>query len=224
MTKKEGAVINMGIKFEKIISYGPSSNVYLLLDPPQAVIIDAGLPEFLSDHLDYIKEISKKVRRVHVIFTHCHFDHVYGLEILKKEFRVETYAHELDAEDIRIPSYSSLARTFGARDGFEIDHELKEGDRLEIGDIDLKIWHLPGHTDGSIGILWEDRIFTGDLIFLRGIGRSDLPTGDEEELRKSVMRVMRGNFKEMYPGHGSTVVDVRANNEYLLRNFLSEGP
>ncbi len=213
----------METKFEKILSYGPSSNVYVISDPPEAVIVDAGLPDFISDHLDYIKEALRRVRKVHIILTHCHFDHVYGLKVLLREFKAETYAHELDAEDIRIPSYSSLARTFGASEGFQVDHELREGDKVEVGDLLLEIWHLPGHTDGSIGIVWGRRIFTGDLIFLRGIGRSDLPTGNEEELRRSVLRVIHGNFEEMYPGHGGVVVDVRANNEYLLRNFLEGG-
>ena len=80
---------------------------------------------------------------------------------------------------------------------------IKDGDEIKIGEIVAKIIHTPGHTAGSISILIEDALFSGDTLFRGTQGRTDLPTGDENQMRKSLKKLLElPEDTIVYPGHG----------------------
>ena len=93
-----------------------------------------------------------------------------------------------------------------------------EGDVLNLADISLKILHTPGHTPGSVCILAEDALFTGDTLFQDSCGRTDLPGGDWATILKSLRRLkeLTGDYR-VYPGHGpsTTLQDEKTYNPYM---------
>jgi glyoxylase-like metal-dependent hydrolase (beta-lactamase superfamily II) len=87
-----------------------------------------------------------------------------------------------------------------------VARELQEGDKIELGELTLKVLHTPGHTAGSI-CLYEpqQRLFSGDTIFSDGVGRTDLPTGDVTALHNSIEGLLKLDVQNIYPGHGPHV-------------------
>ncbi|HDJ51174.1 MAG TPA: MBL fold metallo-hydrolase [Thermoprotei archaeon] len=207
----------MEYNIEIFLSYTRSSNIYIILENKEALVVDAGLPEFASTVVTHIKDL-KNVQRVHLVFTHCHYDHVFGYTVFRKSFKkVETYAHELDANDIKNATIKTYSVFFGAREGVPVDHLLKEGDSLSVGSLDVKVLHTPGHTEGSITLLLDERAFVGDLIFNRSFGRYDLLSGNPKDLKKSILRLSKmEKLKVIYPGHGSIISSPRENFEIVL--------
>jgi glyoxylase-like metal-dependent hydrolase (beta-lactamase superfamily II) len=89
---------------------------------------------------------------------------------------------------------------------FSPDFFLREGD-LSVNGIDLTIFHTPGHSPGGISLYWSTHkaLFTGDLIFKTGVGRTDLPGGDSTMLKESILRLADLDTEWLLPGHGATV-------------------
>jgi glyoxylase-like metal-dependent hydrolase (beta-lactamase superfamily II) len=102
----------------------------------------------------------------------------------------------------------TLAAGFGEKLGpMEVVKGLKEGDKIELGELILEVLHTPGHTAGSI-CLYDPRqriLFSGDAIFCDGVGRTDLPTGDATALRNSIEGLLKLDVQNIYPGHGPSV-------------------
>jgi len=96
---------------------------------------------------------------------------------------------------------------------------LAEGDIIQIGEVKLEVLHTPGHSPGSITLIANRSLFTGDLLFAGSIGRTDLPGGSEEEMQSSLKRIMalEGDFL-IYPGHGpaTTLETERRYNPFLI--------
>ena len=137
-----------------------------------------------------------------LILTHCHFDHVLYANAIKEKFGAKIYSSKKCAEHLECMDevVNVFLEPFGKKlSKIKVDVILKEGDRVG----DFKVLETPGHTDGSICLFNEKEkiMFTGDTLFHQGFGRTDLPTGDEEELFKSLERVKKINLSLIYPGH-----------------------
>ncbi len=102
------------------------------------------------------------------------------------------------------------------------DKNIREGDSIQVGEVQLKVLHTPGHSRGSISLLGEDAVFTGDTLFAGSIGRYDFPDSSHAEIFRSLRRLARlpDHFK-VYPGHGpvSTIGEEKRRNPFL-RNLL----
>ncbi|MFQ6074472.1 MAG: MBL fold metallo-hydrolase, partial [Candidatus Bathyarchaeia archaeon] len=98
------------------------------------------------------------------------------------------------------------------------DKILHDGDSVQVGGIVLRVLHTPGHSQGSISLIGNDVVFTGDTLFAGSIGRYDLPGGSLKEIKSSLKKLMilPDNMK-VYPGHGptSTIGEERRNNPFL---------
>jgi glyoxylase-like metal-dependent hydrolase (beta-lactamase superfamily II) len=178
------------------ISWGFDSNVFVI-DDSETVLIDAGtgtngaLTRFIASFdIDL------------VINTHCHIDHVGG-----NPQDVPIAIGENDADDLAEGTektiYSVLLPSF---EGCTVAKRLKEGDTVETENYKLKVLHTPGHTEGSICLYEETKkiLFSGDTLFIDGIGRTDLPSGDPSELKRSLERLAALDIEKVYPGHGTT--------------------
>jgi glyoxylase-like metal-dependent hydrolase (beta-lactamase superfamily II) len=183
------------------------SNIYLI-DDDTVTLIDAGSGEFFED---VVKEMARQgfsPKDVDLIVnTHCHFDHAGGDLDFVKASKCEVAIHELEADLMRKgDQVVTCARMFGRKlEPLKIQRELKDGDRLELGETLLEVIHTPGHTAGSISLLDPAKkiLFTGDTVFCDGVGRTDLPTGDAKALVLSIKRLAKLDVVQMYPGHGS---------------------
>jgi glyoxylase-like metal-dependent hydrolase (beta-lactamase superfamily II) len=92
---------------------------------------------------------------------------------------------------------------------------------VQVGAAVLRVLHTPGHSQGSISLIGEDIVFTGDTLFAGSIGRYDLPGGSLQEIKESLKKLMiLPDHMKVYPGHGptSTIGEERRNNPFL-QNF-----
>lgn len=171
---------------------------------PELLIIDPGGET--EKILEEINKIKGKVK--YIINTHFHWDHTLGNKIIKKLTGAKILIHEAEKNFIN----------------FKANQFLKEGDEIKIGKNVLKVFHVPGHSRGSICLAgaWLtcqsrpscqlsiidnqpfDFIFTGDTLFKNGYGRTDLPGGSEKDLKKSLERLTKilKSGMTVYPGHG----------------------
>ena len=141
-----------------------------------------------------------------IILTHGHFDHIMSLDALRNATGAPAYVHKADAEmlsDGKKNAYYFFFRAdFSQRDA---EKTLSDGDVLTLGKERLKVMHLPGHSKGSIALLGDGFLITGDTVFAQGFGRYDLYGGDALTLKKSL-----NSLKELdptltiYAGHGES--------------------
>lgn len=204
--------------FEKLVVGDLDTNCYIVASEHagETVVIDpAGNVGII---IDVIAAESLDVK--YILLTHGHWDHFGVAAILARKTGSKIGVHKDDLDMIGNPR---LSMGFMAGEGedsvIEADFELTDGQVLKVGDMDVKIIHTPGHTRGSVTIQIGDSLFTGDLLFYRSIGRTDLAGGSYETLLKSVREQI---FKypdqvKVYPGHGpsTTVGEEKRHNPYL---------
>jgi len=192
-------------------------NCYILASSPdsRAIIIDPG------DEKQKIERILKKycLKPEFVINTHGHIDHI-GCD---DKFGVPVYIHLRDLVLLENPELNlsvSFGSSFSLKSNIKV---LEDKDNIELGQIQLEVIHVPGHTPGGISLLMKkpkDKIlFSGDTLFYHGIGRTDFPGASETLLIKSIkMRLFKlSDDTIVYPGHGpsSTIGEEKNNNPFL---------
>lgn len=184
---------------------GFDSNIYLILDDTIA-LVDAGTGMNFGLVRRKLANFGLRPSDVElVINTHCHFDHAGGDRDFV-EAGCEVAIHELEAEPLRRGDRKvTLAEGFNEQlEPIEVARELREGDRIELGELALEVLHTPGHTSGSICLHERERglLFSGDTVFCGGVGRVDLPTGDGAALLRSLERLTKLEVRRLMPGHG----------------------
>jgi len=150
-----------------------------------------------------------------IILTHSHPDHLEGLEqFLKNPVKI---AMSREEERYLLESGKLLFEMMGQPlPKYRIDFYLKEGD-LHLGEKMFQIYQTPGHSPGSLSIYWPERkaLFTGDVVFYGGIGRTDFPEGNSKLLKKAIERMSRLDIEMLLSGHGEMVL----GREMVLQNF-----
>lgn len=151
-----------------------------------------------------------------LVCTHGHFDHVPD-QRLREESGVPLFVHRLAAPVLaRAAEYHEMV--LGVPAGApppEPDGFLEEGQVLAVGGVPLTVWHTPGHSPGSICLVGAGVVFSGDTLFQRGVGRTDLGGGSEEKLQASLRRLLDlPPETRVYPGHGPAT-DIGAERQAL---------
>ena len=198
-----------------------SSNTYVVEGREgRALVVDPGMPDAFPDLLGMLGEYEE----VDVVHTHFHYDHVAATRTLRevlekagKEVRVLHHERGIGALE-RGDAVATLATLFGGLlSPIKVDVALGEG-RYEIGGLELEVVHTPGHTEDSICLVYEDVVFTGDLLFSDGsVGRVDLPTGNLYALVLSLERIGELGERLVAPGHGPPgVLDLSKVREGLM--------
>jgi glyoxylase-like metal-dependent hydrolase (beta-lactamase superfamily II) len=177
------------------------SNIYIIGD----TVIDSGTGFNFTRLHTLLKMLGKSLESFsQVINTHSHFDHIGGNGYFTE---AKIAAHEEDAKVIEnADEKGSYAEFFeGHLHPRKVETKLKDGDVIE----GLKVIHTPGHTPGSICLLDEKKgiLFSGDTIFSDGVGRTDMPGGDEEALSKSIELVSGLKYSKILPGHGEPILE-----------------
>lgn len=190
-------------------NYQMSSNCYLLIKDNEAVVIDPGFDD--SRLYDYLKNRNLKVNKI--ILTHGHFDHWGGLKGLRNIYPdALLYASTLDHlwYEVGVNNYYHYEP--------KIDVDLNELKTIELLGNTFKIFKLPGHSAGSIGLYFNKTIFSGDVLFENSIGRTDLLQGDLNTLFNSIKQIYTlDNETIIYSGHGrpTTVLNEKLNNPFI---------
>jgi len=192
------------------------ANCYILEceETRAAMVIDPGDDSALI--LNALDE--HKLQLKLIVNTHAHIDHIAANLDLKEKTSALLCIHASDA-DMLVNPQKNLSFFIGRPvSSPAADKLLADGDVLEAGTLSLKVMHTPGHSPGSICLLSDNCIITGDLLFAGGIGRYDFPGSSYEELMNSLRKVMMlDNDLIIYPGHGptSTIGEERRTNPFL---------
>lgn len=195
-------------------------NCYLVAcsETKNGLIIDPGFSERVE--LERVIRVAdeNKLQISYIVDTHGHPDHIAGNGMIKEATGAPILIHKNDA-----PMLTDANRNLSTMFGYHIvsppaDRMLHEGDLIQVGEVKLKVIHTPGHSRGSISLLGQDAVFTGDTLFAGSIGRYDFPDSSSEEIMRSLKRLstLPGHFK-VYPGHGpiSTIGEEKRRNPFL---------
>jgi len=212
----------------KQIEMGPMQNfVYLVgsLETRKVAVVDAAWD--IEEILHIVAEDDMEL--THACVSHTHPDHIGGqfsgvhiegiTELLEKA-KVKVIVHKEEAEFLKSLSPSDLIK-------------VESGDGIDLGGINIRLIHTPGHTPGSQCFLIDDRLVSGDTLFIGSCGRVDLPGGNAEQMYFSLTQRLMDlpETTLLFPGHNysdksiSTLGEQRKTNPYLqfhsLRDFLS---
>ncbi len=192
-----------------------NTNCYLVYDGEDAVVIDPGAE---ADRiLSRASELNVKIR--YIFLTHGHFDHTLAVREIKDATAaplVATAGERARLSDAEISGHTMLRhREFIP---LEADIEVSDGEKLTVGSMTFEFMATPGHTEGSVCILCEDAMFSGDTLFEGTCGRCDLIGGDIGQMMASLKKLyeLPRDFKVL-SGHGeeTTLSRERATNMYM---------
>lgn len=198
---------------------GPlQTNCYVLerTDTGSCVVIDPGMPEKqLFDRLE-----GRKVEAI--LLTHAHFDHIGGVEELRKKAGCPVYLHEAERDWLTDPEKNGSTmwpEAGGPPASDPPEHALFHGQKLQLIGETIEVFHTPGHSPGSSSFLVGDKLFGGDVLFRQSVGRTDLRGGSSAELFRSIHDILFRLPEEtvVYPGHGpaTTIGFEKRNNPYV---------
>jgi hydroxyacylglutathione hydrolase len=200
------------------------TNCYIIGDEEtnEAILIDPG--EQIDDILTEVEKSGLNITKI--VNTHTHIDHVAGAEEVKKALGVGFYIHPEEEPVLRaLPESAMRFPQFGDVTVPEIEGYIEEGDEIEIGNLRAKVLHTPGHTWGSICLLIDDQVISGDTLFAGSVGRVDLTGGTSmRELVRSIKTKLMAlpDSYDVHPGHGpSTTIGIeRRSNPFLTGDLI----
>ena len=189
-------------------------NTYLLRAAEKNILVDPGHAA-LFDHVRHgLASLGLAPEDIDLIIgTHAHPDHIEAVRLFARPPALCTlHAAEWQLVEEAAP-HLRAALNFDP-EGLTPDFFLTEGE-LTVGDIDLQVFHTPGHAPGAVTLFWpqERALLTGDLIFRGGLGRADLPGGDGRKLKESIRRMAALDADWLLPGHGDIIMGAEAVQE-----------
>ena len=198
---------------------GPlQTNAYIIANPEtnRCIVIDPGMnPQpILRRVAEYEVEA--------ILLTHAHFDHIGGVDELRKLKGCPVYLNDAESDWLTNPKKNGSLMWPDIGPPIETEpaeYGLDHNQTLTLLGETFKVFHTPGHSPGSMSFLFEDKLFGGDVLFKQSVGRTDLPGGSSRDLYNSIHNVL---FKlpddtVVYPGHGPrTLIGYeKANNPYV---------
>lgn len=173
---------------------------YILSSGGEAVIIDPHI-SLRNEYVEYLKKSGLELK--YIIDTHTHADHFSLAAVLKKELKAAVLMHE--------KAVSQVA-----------DRRLKDGDEVRFGGTAIKIIYTPGHTDDAVSLLWEGNLFTGDVLLVGSVGRTDFQNGSPEAMFDTLQKIKAlPDGTAVFPGHdyhekrSSTIAKEKESNPFL---------
>lgn len=197
------------------------SNTYVIGEyKGPCVVVDLGIDTDIV--IDYIK--NNHTSCLGLLLTHGHFDHIRGINNFLKEFYCTIF---IDENDKKLLEDSKLNCSFYGGENISVDSDniylLDDEDEINFGNkYYFKVIETPFHTLGSVCYLLksENALFTGDTLFKKSIGRTDLPHGDSSLINSSLKKILELNDELIiYPGHGDTS-DLKYEKQY--NKYLKE--
>ena len=195
---------------------GPLSvNTYALIDEntKKAALIDVGgkIKEIMAEMTEYDVQF--------ILNTHGHFDHIFGEKEAQDLYNLPVYIHSADKPLVEHLKEQIVMWGMPDVEPPQITKTFEDGEIIELGKLNIKVLHTPGHTPGGVGFYCENTLFSGDSLFYHSIGRTDLPLGNYKSLINSVKEKFLSLPDEtrVLPGHETetTIGDEKINNEFL---------
>ncbi|HHW56371.1 MAG TPA: MBL fold metallo-hydrolase [Clostridia bacterium] len=209
------------MKIQRYIVGLYGANCYIVSDEEsnEAIIIDLG--EATDEIENYIDNNNLKVK--YILLTHGHFDHIAGVEELRKLTQTKVAISKEDAPMLLNPALNLSEMVYKKVVCSPADILLKDGDTLTFGKHSVEVIHTPGHTKGGVCFKIDKVCFTGDTLFRGSIGRYDFPGGDFSTLMDSIknkLLVLKDDIT-IYPGHGdSSTIGKEKRLNMFLRDLM----
>lgn len=200
-----------------ISGLGSDSNIYVI---DEELIVDTGTGRFFAETKGKI-EAAADIRKIKTIVnTHCHFDHTGGDRKFRDWLKAFIAIHEADKLSVE-KGINTLAESFSeTAKTTTVDVVLKNGNIVKTTNFSFEVISTPGHTPGSI-CLYEKKkkiLVSGDTIFDDGVGRTDLPGGDKDQLMKSLKKLSKYDINCLLPGHGTPKI---AGVNFMLKQVIT---
>jgi hydroxyacylglutathione hydrolase len=172
------------MKYESVIVGALETNCYLVYCKKtlKCAVIDPGAdPEKIFRVIGH-----KGLKPAILINTHGHVDHIGANQDIKDKFDIPLCIHAADSPMLESVLQSELSFFLGAKESPPADKFLEEGEEIKIGNVSLSVLYTPGHSPGSVSLMGDGILFSGDTLFFGGVGRTDLPGGSWAELERSI--------------------------------------
>ena len=173
---------------------------YLVSSKSEALIIDPHI-SLLDEYRKYLTK--NKLTLKLIVDTHTHADHFSLAAVLKKEFKAQVLMHEKAISDVA-------------------DRRLKDNNQIDIGTSSFKVIYTPGHTDDAVSLYGEGRLFSGDVLLISSVGRTDFQNGSPESMFDTLQKLkILPDETILFPGHdyhehrSSTIAKEKENNPFL---------
>ena len=189
-------MFNLSTVVSKFLNGSFEQNTYVLYNKKDAIIIDAGA------EVEDLKQIIKTRKVLAVLITHLHFDHIWNLVDILKEFNCDVYIQN-DCEDAFINARFNASYMIRMNLKFDIPSEKIRyyEEKLKFGKFEINVYETPGHSKDCVCLKIGDILFTGDTLFNDCIGRTDLFYSDNLKILDSLKKIKEIDFKIAYPGH-----------------------
>lgn len=186
-------------------------NVYLVYDDQDWLLIDVGFDDTVEEIVEMIRQLDFPLSNCKtLIATHADVDHIQGLARAKQLLKTTATAHKLCADTLASADPIKTYAAIPAQDirmelpPTKIDHLVKDGDIIEVGNLKLEVWHTPGHTDSQLSFRLGNLLFSGDNIYRDGcVGAIDAHHGSNiEDFVRSLERIRNSDVQWLLPSHG----------------------
>lgn len=205
------------MKCETIVVGALETNCYLVYceKTKECAVVDPG-----ADPRKIFHSVADlELKPVVLINTHGHIDHVGANQDIKEHYDIPLYIHTADKVMLEHSFHSEIAFLLNARPSPPPDGFLSEDKPIIFGESQLQVLWTPGHSPGSVSLLGEGFVLSGDTLFYGGVGRTDLPGGSWGELVDSIKNKIFLLPEDMivYPGHGpaTTIKQEKNSNPYV---------
>ncbi len=210
------------IKVEKYIVNPLQENTWLLYDETrECIIIDAGF-HYKDEKEEILSVIAENsLKPVKLVNTHCHFDHMLGIEFMRNHYNLPFFVHKDDLFLVERAVAQGEMFGFSMKPVLPPDGFISGGETLKFGNSELSIIHVPGHSPGHVVFYAKHEKFlvAGDVLFYGSIGRTDLPGGDYNTLINAIRSELfiLPDDTVVYCGHGpeTTISFEKTNNPFL---------
>ena len=190
------------MNIERLVNTETDQNCYIVYDnEKEGSIIDPGSSADII--FDKVKELGIMIK--YILLTHCHYDHIEGLDLLRKLTGAKVGASFECNLGIQNPKINVSFMFGNPIKEAPAELILNDNDIIKAGNMEIKTITTPGHTKGGVCYLIDEDLFSGDTLFLRSIGRTDLPGGDFNSIKKSITQKLYTLDDEIivHPGHGN---------------------
>lgn len=210
------------MKIKQFVLNPFQENTYLLYDETgEAIIVDAGC--YTPSEAVEVKRFTdeNKLTVKFLVNTHCHIDHILGINALQDIYSVDSYAHREELPTLQMAPQHAMMFGLVIDTVPKVEKTIDDGDELKFGNTTLKVIHTPGHTLGGVCLYSEKdkMLITGDTLFQGSIGRTDLGGGSFDTIIHSITTKLLTLPDDVmiFPGHGdsSTIGKERVSNPFL---------
>ena len=196
---------------------GDPTNCYIILDEKSKEIMVIDPAGDVDKIVELIEILKGKLKYIYL--THCHGDHIGGVNELKQRCGGKVLIHRDDSEGLNNPDINLTPYIGMDNIDLEADSIVDDGDLIHLGNLEFKVIHTPGHTAGGKSLYCEkeNMLFSGDTLFRGTWGRTDLPTSNFKQIMNSITNKLMVLPEEtiVYPGHGKITMIKEEKPIYL---------